>query len=144
MPAQNEETITIKQFRDAIKKLPEDDPRPREGIWYRTQKEHWLGWLKEYNGPGAYNRKGWSRNAKFAYNHIVCSGLLVYLIKAIPLNAETIQKVEETCKLQSTEMAKAGAIRKIVPWKVIYESLWKNTVISVMGKFLKKFRNDEI
>ncbi|MBR0405923.1 MAG: hypothetical protein IJI68_12125, partial [Eggerthellaceae bacterium] len=23
-----------------------------EGVWYRSQKEHWLGWLSEYDGPG--------------------------------------------------------------------------------------------
>ncbi len=137
MPTHNEETITIKQFRDAIKKLPEDEPRSREGIWYLTQKEHWLGWLKEYNGPGAYNRKGWDRNAKFAYNHVVCSGLLIYLIKAIPLSAETIQKAEEACKLHTTEMAQSGAIRKIVPWEVIYEALWKDTAISFIVKLIK-------
>jgi hypothetical protein len=22
-----------------------------EGVWYTSQKEHWLGWLSEYNGP---------------------------------------------------------------------------------------------
>ena len=24
--------------------------------WWSTQKEHWLGWLTEYNGPGYYGR----------------------------------------------------------------------------------------
>ena len=24
-----------------------------EGVWYKSQKEHWLGWLSEYDGPGA-------------------------------------------------------------------------------------------
>jgi len=42
------------------------------GVWYTSQKEHWLGWLSEYNGPGAYDRKIWrGRSAKFAYNHPV-------------------------------------------------------------------------
>ncbi len=143
MPTHNEETITIKQFRDAIKKLPEDEPRPREGIWYRTQKEHWLGWLKEYNSPGAYNRTGWDRNAKFAYNHVVCSGLLIYLIKAIPLSAETIQKAEEAYKLQTSEMAKAGAIRKILPWKVIYDALWNDTDHGFISNVRKLINREE-
>ena len=25
-------------------------------VWYKTQHEHWLGWLSNYNGPGANNR----------------------------------------------------------------------------------------
>ena len=50
----------------------------RSGIWnrrrasYATQKEHWLGWLSEYNGPGYYGRKSSHRSAEFVYNHIVC------------------------------------------------------------------------
>src|ERR1700680_3404466 len=43
-----------------------------EGVWYRSQQEHWLGWLSEYDGPGAYGRKtSVVRSAEFAYNHVV-------------------------------------------------------------------------
>jgi hypothetical protein len=28
-----------------------------EGVWYNSQKQHWTGWLGEYDGPGAYSRK---------------------------------------------------------------------------------------
>ena len=28
-----------------------------DGVWYKSQKEHWLGWLTEYDGSGAHNRK---------------------------------------------------------------------------------------
>jgi hypothetical protein len=52
-------SISIEQFVAAIEKLPEDEPRDRDGVWYRTQKEHWLGWLSQYHGPGAYGAKGW-------------------------------------------------------------------------------------
>jgi hypothetical protein len=41
----------------------------RNKVWYSTQKEHWLGWLKEYDGPGYYGRKKRHRSAEFAYNH---------------------------------------------------------------------------
>jgi hypothetical protein len=41
----------------------------KEGAWYTTQKEHWLGWLSEYCGPGYYGRKNWQRSAEFVYNH---------------------------------------------------------------------------
>ena len=34
-------------------------------VWYHTQKEHLLGWLKAYDGPGAYGRKQWNRDAQF-------------------------------------------------------------------------------
>jgi hypothetical protein len=41
-----EAAISARKDRKKIKKA-----------WYRTQKEHWLGWLREYNGPGYYSRQ---------------------------------------------------------------------------------------
>ena len=39
----------------------------RSGVWYTSQQEHWLGWLAEYDGPGAYGRKtSKRRSAGFA------------------------------------------------------------------------------
>ncbi|CAN5248304.1 hypothetical protein BH20GEM2_BH20GEM2_02970 [soil metagenome] len=35
--------ISIEQFIEAIRKLPEDEPNDNPRVWYRTQKEHWLG-----------------------------------------------------------------------------------------------------
>ena len=54
-----------------------------KGVWYTSQKEHWLGWLSEYDGPGAYNRKSWKgRSAEFVYNHIGCPPMLLWLAEA--------------------------------------------------------------
>jgi hypothetical protein len=119
-----EKTITIAQFRNAIKHLPEDEPRESKVIWYHTQKEHWLGWLASYYGPGGYNRKNWNRDAKFVYNHIVCPDMLVYLAQAIPLRQEILDKVDLAFKTGNTEMEKVGAIRKAAPWAEIYQALW--------------------
>jgi hypothetical protein len=33
--------------------------------WYHSKKEHWLAWLSEYRGPGAYGRKNGNRTAEF-------------------------------------------------------------------------------
>jgi hypothetical protein len=48
---------TVSDLRAVIERLPPDVPKDRPGKWYRTQQEHWLGWLGEYDGPGAYDRK---------------------------------------------------------------------------------------
>jgi hypothetical protein len=38
----------------------------RDGeVWYRAKKEHWLGWLGAYDGPGAYERANWNRSPGF-------------------------------------------------------------------------------
>jgi hypothetical protein len=72
--------MTPRILRCYINNLPEYLPRTKEmeaaisvgvgfdGAWYRSQKEHWLGWLAEYDGPGAYGRSAKTpRDAQYAY-----------------------------------------------------------------------------
>jgi hypothetical protein len=54
-----------------------------DAVWYQSQKEHWLGWLAEYDGPAAYNRKTYGgRSDEYVYNHINCPPMLLYLAEA--------------------------------------------------------------
>ncbi len=126
-----ERQISIKQFIKAVERLPEDDPNSYSRQMDRTQKDHWLGWLDGYFGPGYYGRKNWNRDAKFAYNHVVCPELLLYLVRAIPLRADLVEAAEIAYQSGSTLMAKAAAIRKVVPWSEIYQALWANERLSL-------------
>lgn len=120
-----EKQVTISQLIQAISRLPSDPPVDSSQTWYRTQKEHWLGWLGDYEGPGAYKRKtGVKRDAKYAYNHIVCPELLMYLIRAISLKKELVEAAEKAYQTGSSQMEKSGAIRKAVPWSEVYRVLW--------------------
>lgn len=141
-----EESTSIAQFIKAIKKLPEDERKDRRGIWYLSQKEHWIGWLRGYYGPGGYGRQNWHRDAKFVYNHIVNPQMLVYLAHAILLRQELIEAVDEADLTGTTLMARAGAIRKVVPWSEIYQALWlqqeqKETKSKWMSKLKEWFKN---
>ena len=119
--------ITIEKFRNAIKKLPSDPPRNRPGAWYKTQKEHWLGWLKEYRGPGAYDRKGGTnQEAKFAYNHIVNYHMLIWIIDAAGTDPKLVKKAKSVIDDKKTMHSNAAAVRKVVPWEVLANALWKN------------------
>lgn len=63
------DAMTPRELRRHIKRLNPDTPKHKalehelgEGVgyrnaWYSSQKEHWLGWLAEYSGPGAYGRQ---------------------------------------------------------------------------------------
>jgi hypothetical protein len=117
--------ISIRRFRDAIKKLPSDRPRDAPGKWYKTQKEHWLGWLGDYHGPGHYGRQhGTPRNAKLAYNRIVEVKMLLYLAKASGVSSRRLAKARATERAAPSPQAKSGAVRKVIPWEVIEEALW--------------------
>jgi hypothetical protein len=92
-----------------------------EAVWYTSQKEHWLGWLSEYDGPGAYSRKiHRGRTAEFVYNHIVCPPMLLWLWEASGVS-KTIIRNARTAAMQSrsTLASHCASIRKVVPWEEI-------------------------
>ncbi len=93
-------------------------------VWYRTQHEHWLGWLRAYSGPGAYQRKDWSRSAEFVYNHIVNPQMLVYLAEAAKIpRAKLTQAMSEALANRSTMSSMSSAIRRVIPWPVVHAAL---------------------
>jgi hypothetical protein len=86
--------------------------------WYSSQREHWLGWLKEYDGPGAYGRKApGGRNAEFVYNHIVNPKMLIWLAEAIGVPKARLLRARKAALAAGTKMqAMSAAIRRELPW----------------------------
>ena len=117
-------SMTIGAFCRIIGQLRSDRPKIVHGIWYRTQKEHWLGWLRYYHGPGAYGRKiGQRHDAKYAYNHVVNPFMLAWLVEASGLPSRRTDKVRSCCSRAGSLMARSGAIRRIVPWDEMQAAL---------------------
>jgi hypothetical protein len=95
--------------------------------WYKSQKEHWLGWLSEYDGPGAYGRKNANRSAGFVYNHINCSPMVLWLGEASGVQKEQVREAKVAALLAPDNMgSQCSAIRKIIPWSLIEASLQKD------------------
>ena len=118
------DSASIEEFLDVIRILPEDAPVHNPKIWYHTQKEHWIGWLSEYHSSGAYGRKtGVKRDAKFAYNHIVCPDMLLWLIDAAGVDPELVAASREASASGATLMQKSAAIRRLVPWETVAAAL---------------------
>jgi len=111
-----ETSVTINQLIRVIRGLPSDKTFIDPSKWYTTQKEHWLGWLGEYHGPGAYGRKTKTkRDARYAYNHIVEAKMLLWLIEAAGVKAELVRTARLACTRASSLQQKSAAIRKLVP-----------------------------
>jgi hypothetical protein len=121
------ESISIARFIRAIRSLPSDEPKYTPGKWYKTQKEHWLGWLSEYHGPGAYGRTGKTRrDAKFAYNHIVEVKMLTWLIEAAGVSPELVRRAKRSAAAGSSLAQKAAAVRRHVPWDELQRALFRS------------------
>lgn len=91
--------------------------------WYFTQHEHWLGWLREQDGPGYYDRKTWNRSAEFVYNHINNPKMLIYLAEAAGVRKSIIRKAIRSALACRTMAAMTGAIRVLLPWSVVERAL---------------------
>src|SRR5437764_6090445 len=113
-------SVSIEQFIRVVRLLPSDKPVLDTQKWYTTQKQHWLGWLGEYHGAGAYGRKlGKSRDAEFAYNHIVEPKMLLWLINAAGVKPGLIRAAQQASSRASTLPSKSASIRKLVPWSEV-------------------------
>jgi len=96
----------------------------RKNVWYSSQKEHWLGWLGGYEGPGFYNRKDWDRTAEYAYNHIVCPPMVLWLGEASGVPAAKVRAAKRAALAAKPSLSsKAAAIRRVIPWASIEVAL---------------------
>lgn len=108
--------LSVRALRQAIASLPSDRPRITPGKGYQTQQEHWLGWLRDYDGPGAYGRKSREkRDARFADNHIVEPRMLLWLILACGVAASRVKAAREAARRAQTMMQQSAAVRRLVP-----------------------------
>lgn len=118
-------SISVSKLIRSIRKLPEDAPVDDTKKWYRTQKEHWLGWLAEYDTKGAYGRNtSVERDARYAYNHIVEPKMLLWLIEAAGIDAALVRQAKRKTTHGSTMMQQSAAVRRLVPWEMMERQLW--------------------
>jgi hypothetical protein len=110
------------RFRSQWRALAHVDKgaQERANVWYRTQHEHWLGWLAGWNGPGAYNRKDWRRSAQFVYDHVVNPQMLVYLAEAAGLPKAVVSEAISRALAHRTSMSSmSAAVRRVIPWQTV-------------------------
>jgi hypothetical protein len=132
--------MTAKQLRQKIRLMRDRPPittgfervLDKSGIWslrqfrYSSQKEHWLRWLAEYDGPGYYGRKKPHESAEFAYNHIVCPPMVLWLGEASGVQRTKILEAKRAALSAPASLpALSAAIRKTIPWEQIESRLKK-------------------
>jgi hypothetical protein len=95
-----------------------------EGVWYSSQKEHWMGWLSQYDGPGAYGRKTWGgRSAEYVYNHIGCPPMLLWVAEAAGVSRKALLSAKRSALASRKRISNCAAIREEIPWSFVEERL---------------------
>lgn len=118
------------ELRTIVGRLPEKLPltdsfdvgRDRSLRWYSSQREHLLGWLGEYDTPGAYGRKNPGQDAKFFYNHFRCAPGLLWLAEALGEHDEILKfAIRDMKDANLNPSSQCAAFRRAVPWDRIAE-----------------------
>lgn len=118
--------MSIAEFTRVIRQLPAGQVRIDKRVWYRTQKQHWLGWLEEYHTPGAYGRRiDRRRDARYAYNHVVEPKLLLYLIRAVGFPRGVLSAAQRAVQAGGAKQRQSKEIRKSVPWEEMAKAISK-------------------
>jgi hypothetical protein len=124
--------MTPQQLIRKIRLLPENAQQTEalekalewKASWCANQKEHWLGWLRVYEGPGAYDRKGFHHDAAFAYNHCGCPPMVLWLGEAVGIELQIVKRAK-TAALQAggTYSSRCAAIRRHIAWADVEQRL---------------------
>lgn len=104
--------------------MPVDGRAPRKN-WYRSEKEHWLGWLDEYQGPGAYGRQDQATDdAQKVYNRVQSAPMLLWLAEAARIEKLALSKaIAEVKAAGRSGASQCAALRRVIPWSAIAERL---------------------
>lgn len=123
-------SISARQLHAIVQSLPARQPitdafeQNRAPSRWPSQRDHLLGWLAEYNGPGYYGRKTPGRDARFFYNHFKCAPGLLWLAEA--LGEEPVRLREAVARVEAAGgnlASQCGALRTAIPWARIEELL---------------------
>ncbi|MDO5722571.1 MAG: hypothetical protein Q4P06_08570 [Actinomycetaceae bacterium] len=91
------------------------------GVWYRDQREHLIGWFSELAGPGAYNRKSRGLKARHGYNHFQCAEGLLWLAEALGEDPQVVRAAYEAVSEHTHTAARSAAVRRLIPWERVVE-----------------------
>jgi hypothetical protein len=105
--------------------MPESD-RLSKGS-FASHKDHWIGWLEEYDGPGYYDRADWNRNARHIYQHLNNANMIVWINEAAGESPTKIKlAIREMQRAGSRKQTAAKIARTVLPWERAATLLFKS------------------
>jgi hypothetical protein len=124
----NTTSYSIDQLLAVVRLLPAKTPQagrlPLNG--YKTFQEQWIGWLKEYDGPGYYGRADGKRDARWVYQHLNNGNMIVWLNEAAGETPHTIiATIEDMVRNGPIPQSQAKIARSHLPWDRTARLLFK-------------------
>lgn len=121
-------------LRSAILKLPAKAPiadRWPPPSHSRSHRDHWLGWLSDYDGPGFYNRiiPKDPRSMAYIYGHVHCAPMLLWLAEVAGVPKAQVRDADRALRalvelgLSDSNPRCGMAVRSIIPWRVVEAAL---------------------
>lgn len=122
--------MTLLEFRAAIERLPTSTPIADmlHTSGYASHKDHWLNWLREYNGPGHYGRRDSGRTPAFVYKRLQCPEMIIWLAEAVGITENTIRTALTKCRSVRNSSARCGKLRMYISWGMISERMERKPV----------------
>lgn len=113
-------SYSIREMLLAVRRLPahmpESDRLPMGG--YASHRDHWTGWLEEYDGPGYYGRSNWNRDARYVYQHLNNGNIIVWLNEAVGESPRLIRLTIAKMRTAGPRaQAEAATARRFLPWE---------------------------
>lgn len=113
--------ILLEIIRELKRPTPLSNSLPRSHG--RSHRQHWTGWLAEYEGPGYYERGRKKRDARFIYQHLHCAPMVIWLAE---LAGVPQAKIKQAIKAAAPDPESyrdspgaAAAARRILPWSLV-------------------------
>lgn len=123
------ETCSVEWLIRVISRLPSDAlvHGLQQGYNnYKTQKEHWLGWLDLNSTTGSFRRRsGNERGAKHVYNQIGEPKMLLWLASSAGVSNELVTAAKQAADDVTNLRSKCGAIRRVLPWNEVASALMR-------------------
>lgn len=88
-----------------------------------TEREHMVDWFQknETLGSSSYSRKSPNKSACICYNRLMNAASLLWIAEAVGVDESTIKQAYEAAVAAGDYRRACSAIRKIIPWDMIYD-----------------------
>jgi hypothetical protein len=122
-------SYTIQELLRAVRRLPAEMPlsdRLSKG-GYDTHRDHWIGWLEGYDGPGFYGRSNSDVDARTVYQRLNNGRMIVWLNEAAGERPGLIRTTirEMTLRGNGLKQTEAKIARAHQPWERAAALLFK-------------------